>query len=232
MAKNIKKLPLNDRPYEKLELLGSENLTNSELLAIIIKTGKKNKSCIEIAQEILNINDNLHDISDLEYLSSISMEELRHYDGIGKVKSIQIKAVVELSKRMSKVYGKTRRKINNPKDVFNLLNSSYLGKKQECLKTIILNKKNEVISINTNAIGNNDSITIGLKEILSEPIKQMAHSIILSHNHPSGTLIPSKQDISFTKNVYEHAKIFNINLLDHIIVANSDYISLKEQGYI
>lgn len=232
MAKNINKLPLNDRPYEKLELLGSENLTNSELLAIIIKTGKKNKSCIEIAQEILNINDNLHDISDLEYLSSISMEELRYYDGIGRVKSIQIKAVVELSKRMSKVYGKTRQRINNPKDVFNLLNSSYLGKKQECLKTIILNKKNEVISIITNAIGNNDSITIGLKEILSEPIKQMAHSMILSHNHPSGTLIPSKQDISFTKNVYEHAKIFNINLLDHIIVANSDYISMKEQGYI
>ncbi len=232
MAKNIISLPLNDRPYEKLELLGAENLTNSELLAIIIKTGKKNKNCLEIAQDILTSKKDTSDLNELEFLSLVSIEELRQHDGVGRVKAIQIKAVIELSKRMSTVYNSNKIKINTPKDAFNLLNSSYLGKKQECLKTILLNKKNSVISIVTNAIGNNDSINIGLKEVLSEPIKQMAHSIILSHNHPSGTLSPSKQDILFTKTIGENAKIFNINLLDHIIVSDSKYISMKEEGYI
>ena len=104
--------------------------------------------------------------------------------------------------------------------------------KQECLKTVILNKQNCIISIVTNAIGSNDNISVGLKEILSEPIKQLASSIILVHNHPGGSLIPSKNDINFTKKVDEYSKIFNIQLLDHIIIANNNYTSMKEIGKI
>ena len=228
MAKNIKLLPLDDRPYEKLELIGENNLTNSELLAIIIKTGTKKYNCLEIAQNILKTKENISKISDLEYLTNLSLEELKSYEGIGRVKAIQIKAMLELSKRIASMYATEKKKITSPKDVFDLLQKEFIGKKQEVLKTIILNKKNTVISVITNAIGNNDNISIGIKEILSEPIKQMANSIILVHNHPSGNLKPSKADILFTKKINENAKLFDITLLDHIIISNKGYISLKE----
>lgn len=228
MAKNIKLLPLDDRPYEKLELIGENNLTNSELLAIIIKTGTKKYNCLEIAQNILKTKENISKISDLEYLTNLSLEELKSYEGIGRVKAIQIKAMIELSKRIASMYVIDKKSITSPKDVFNLLRKEFIGKKQEVLKTIILNKKNTIISVITNAIGNNDNISIGIKDMLSEPIKQMANSIILVHNHPSGNLKPSKADILFTKKINENAKQFDITLLDHIIVSDKGYISLKE----
>ena len=228
MAKNIKLLPLDDRPYEKLELIGENNLTNSELLAIIIKTGTKKYNCLEIAQNILKTKENISKISDLEYLTNLSLEELKSYEGIGRVKAIQIKAMLELSKRIASMYATEKKKITSPKDVFDLLQKEFIGKKQEVLKTIILNKKNTIISVITNAIGNNDNISIGIKEMLSEPIKQMANSIILVHNHPSGNLKPSNADILFTQKINENAKLFDITLLDHIIISNKGYISLKE----
>ena len=228
MAKNIKLLPLDDRPYEKLELIGENNLTNSELLAIIIKTGTKKYNCLEIAQNILKTKENISKISDLEYLTNLSLEELKSYEGIGRVKAIQIKAMIELSKRIASMYVIDKKSITSPKDVFNLLRKEFIGKKQEVLKTIILNKKNTIISVITNAIGNNDNRSIGIKEILSEPIKQMANSIILVHNHPSGNLKPSNADILFTQKINENAKLFDITLLDHIIISNKGYISLKE----
>lgn len=227
MAKNITEMPLNDRPYEKLELYGESNLSNSELLAIIIKTGTIKLNCLQIARNILSVNNNT-DLTDLEYLSNLTLEELKSFEGIGRVKAIQIKAVVELSKRVSKTYEINKDKITCPRDVFSLLNQTYIGKKQESLKTIILNKQKNIISIVTNAIGANDNINIGVKEIFSEPIRHLANSIILVHNHPSGSLVPSKNDIYFTKKIDEYSKIFNIELLDHIIIANNNYISMKE----
>ena len=228
LAKNINSLPLNDRPYEKLELLGSNNLTNSELLAIVIKTGTNEMNCLEIAQSILSNKSKFANMSDIDYLVNLSLEELKKYKGIGRVKAIQIKAVVELAKRISKNYEREKIKITCPRDVYNILSDFYFGLKQECLKTIILDKQNHVLSIVTNAVGSNDNINIGLKEILSEPIKQFASGIILVHNHPGGSLIPSNSDIKFTRKVEEYSKIFNIQLLDHIIIANNKYVSMKE----
>lgn len=230
MAKNISNLPLNDRPYEKLELLGSNNLTNSELLAIIIKTGTKDMNCLEIAQNILSDKSKYSNQTDIDYLVNLSFEELKKYKGIGRVKAIEIKAVIELAKRISKNYDNIKNKITCPKDVYDNIAYTYFGMKQECLKTIILNKQNCILSIVTNAIGSNDNINVGLKEILSEPIKQLSSSIILVHNHPSGSLKPSEADIRFTKKVEEYSRIFNIQLLDHIIIANNKYVSMKETG--
>lgn len=232
MAKNIKYLPPDDRPYEKLEIIGESNLTNSELLAIIIKNGTKKYNCLEIAQNILNSNHENLDITDLEFLSNLSIEELKSYEGIGKIKAIQIRAVIELSKRISSTYVLEKKKITTPRDIFKLLHKYFIGKRQEVLKTVILNKSNNIISIITNAIGSTDNIKVGVKEILSEPIKQMASSIVLVHNHPSGNLNPSKADISFTNKVNECANLFGIALLDHIIISNEGYISLKEMKII
>lgn len=210
---------------------GSENLTNSELLAIVIKTGTKNRNCLDISRDILTSNKDMENISDLEYLSSMSLNNLRKFKGIGKVKSIQIKAVLELSKRISKTNINNKKKITSPKDIFDLVNESYIGKKQEVVKTILLDNSNKVLSIITNGIGKTSSVQIGIKEIFSEPIKQMASGIVLVHNHPSGNLVPSQSDIKFTKNINEYGETFEIKLLDHIIIGKNDYISLKEKGY-
>lgn len=220
-------MPLSDRPYEKLELLGEASLTNSELLAIIIKTGTLKLNCLQIAQNILSGNKNSN-LTDLQYLANVSLEELKSFEGIGRVKAIQIKAVVEFSKRISRTYEINKDKITCPRDVYNLLAQGYIGKKQESLKTILLNKQKNIISVVTNAIGTNDNINVGVKEIFSEPIKHLASAIILVHNHPGGSLIPSKNDIIFTKKIDEYSKIFNIELLDHIIITDNNYVSLKE----
>lgn len=151
MAKNIiTSLPLNDRPYEKLELLGPSNLTDSELIAIIIKTGTKNYNCLQISQNIIASKNNekmKSNMSDLEYIASLSLEKLQEFEGIGRVKAIQIMAVIELSKRISNSYFLKKEKIISPNDIFNLVKGYYLGSKKEVLKIIILNKRNIVMAI-------------------------------------------------------------------------------------
>ena len=125
MAKNIKEFPLNDRPYEKLEQMGASNLTNSELLAIIIKTGTKNLNCLQIAHNVLSIKSDMSNITDLEYLSNLSLEELKSFEGIGRKKAILIKAVIEFSSRIAATYDINKYKISTPKDVFDLLSQSF-----------------------------------------------------------------------------------------------------------
>ncbi len=216
-----------------MELLGAENLTNSELLAIIIKNGTKKSNCLQIAQKLLAGNKNITEVSDLEYLSMLSIQELMNFDGIGKIKAIQIKATIEFARRMNKKYVYNNKcKITSPSDAFNFVHDSYIGARQEILKIIILNKQNKVISIVDSAKGQLDKIDIDIRQIFSEPLKQMASSIILCHNHPGGTLKASKQDILFTKKINEYSKVFNINLLDHIIIANNKFISMKQLEYI
>lgn len=212
-----------------MELLGPKNLTNSELLAIIIKNGTKKLNCVQIAQNIFMSKKNISNISDFEYLSLLSIEELKTFEGIGKVKAIQIKAALELANRLSnerKIFDKY--KITSPQDVFDLVSNSYLNSKNEILKVVLLNKQNRVLSVVDSVSGQIDKIEIDIKQILSEPIKQMASSIILCHNHPGGSLKPSRQDVNFTRKLLEYCNIFNINLLDHIIIADNSYVSMKQ----
>lgn len=230
MVKNIINLPISDRPYEKLELLGEEHLTNSELLAIVIKTGTKDKTCLDISRDILTTNENIDNVTDLEYLSNLSLSCLRSFKGIGRVKALQIKAVCELAKRINIVNNLYKYKINCSRDVYNLVFKSYIGKKQEIIKTVILDNSNNVLSIVTNGIGKTSSVETSIKEIFSEPIKQMASSIILVHNHPSGNLVPSNSDVKLTKVILDFGKTFEIKLLDHIIIGKNEYISLKEKN--
>lgn len=220
-------------PYEKMELLGAKSLTNSELLAIIIKTGTKKLNCVKIAQNILMSNKNMSSVSELEYLSMLSIQELQTFEGIGKVKAIQIKAVIELARRFKKtITNLDKVKITSPSDVYNLVSNDYIGLKIEILKIIVLNNQNKVLSIVNITSGNIDCVNVDIKQILAEPIKQLASSIILCHNHPSGSMKASRADIVFTNKVKEYSNIFGINLLDHVIIADNNYISMKELGYI
>ena len=221
----IKDLPEVERPYEKLELYGEKTLSNAELLAIIIKNGTKEKTSIEMANEILNLNKN-QDKGDLNFLRQISIVELTNLKGIGRVKAIQIKAICELATRMNKPSNYKKIIIKGPKDVANLLMSDLRFEKREIAKVIILNNKNIVLKIIDVAIGSGNFSNLNIRYILSETVKMNAPKIILVHNHPSGDSTPSRADITVTERLKESAELLNVELLDHIVIGNMQYKSI------
>ena len=184
MKLKMKELPLSERPYEKLELYGPEMLSNAELLAIIIKTGTKNENSVAIAQKVLKLN-NTTNKEDLKFLCDVSLEEFMKINGIGRVKAIQLKAIGELTKRISKPINKKKIKIRNTKEVAELLMPELRYEKREIAKVIILNSKNIVIRIINVSFGGTNFASIAPKEVLAEAVKIGAPKIILVHNHPS-----------------------------------------------
>ena len=144
LAIKIKELPEIERPYEKLELFGEKNLSNAELLAIIIKNGTRDRTSVDISNQILNLNKN-HDKSDLNFLRELSLEELMNLKGIGRVKAIQIKAMCELSTRMNRPSNYRKIQIKGPNDIANLLMNDLRFEKKEIVKVIILNNKNFIL---------------------------------------------------------------------------------------
>ena len=184
MKLKMKELPISERPYEKLELYGPEVLSNSELLAIIIKSGTKEENSVSVAQKVLNLNKS-EDKDNLKFLCDTSIEQFMQIKGIGKVKAIQLKAIGELTKRISKPINKNKIKIKSTKDVANLMMPELRYEKREIAKVIILNNKNIVIRIMNISFGGTNFASIEPKEVLSEAVKTGAPKIILVHNHPS-----------------------------------------------
>lgn len=218
----IRDLPISERPYEKLEIFGADKLSNAELLAIIIKTGTKEKTAVEIAQEILSMQkctDNLR------FLQELSIKDFTKIKGIGKVKAIQLKAICELTKRIEKPID-SRIKIKNSKDVADLLMPELRYEKREIAKILLLNSKNIVLKITDISIGGANFAYIEPKEIFEEAIKIGAPKIILVHNHPSGDSKPSKNDFEITDRIYEASDILGIQLLDHIVIGDGTYESI------
>lgn len=228
MPIKMKELPSSERPYEKLEMYGAEMLTNSELLAIIIKTGTKDETSVMLAQKILNLKQDKSE--DLRFLQSISIKELMTIKGIGKVKAIQIKAIGELTKRLSKPINNMKIKVKSSKDIADLFMQELRYEKREIMKLVILNTKNIVQKIINISLGATNSASVEPKEILLEAIKCQAPKIILVHNHPSGDPTPSKADYRVTDRIYECADIMGIELLDHIVIGDGTYTSILSKN--
>ena len=225
MSIKIKKLPTSERPYEKLELYGEKALTDAELLAIIIKSGTKEETSVELARRILNLNENI-DSKDLNFLREKSLEEFMQIKGIGRVKAIQIKALCEFAIRMNKPTDYRKIIIREPKDIAQIMIPEMKHLKTEALKIVILNNSNEILKIQNVAVGNANTVAADTKNVLSEAVKMQAPKIILIHNHPSGNPMPSDKDIEFTKNIKEACKILGIQLLDHIVIGGDYYTSI------
>lgn len=230
MPIKMKELPLSERPYEKLEMYGAETLTNSELLAIIIKTGTKDETSVMLAQKILSLRQEAQE--DLRFLQDISIKELMTIKGIGKIKAIQIKAIGELTKRLSKPINNMKIKVKSPNDIANLFMQELRYEKKEIMKLIILNAKNIIQKIINISLGATNSASVEPKEILLEAIKCQATKIILVHNHPSGDPTPSQADYRITDRIYESADIMGIELLDHIVIGDGKFTSLMKNNKI
>ena len=223
----LKDLPITEKPYEKIENYGAKFLSNAELLAVIIKTGTKDKTAVEIAQELL-LKD--YQNQGLSFLKDISLEDLANIKGLGRVKSIQIKALVEFAIRFSKPNSIKKRVITSPEIVASILMNELKDEVQEVIKTLILNIQNELMRIVTITKGSSNSSYVEIKDIFKDAIKSNASKIILVHNHPSGQVDPSDADIALTERVKIAGELLSIELVDHIIIGNGVFTSLKRKN--
>lgn len=220
----IKNIPIDERPRERFLEVGVENLSNEELLSIILKNGTKDKSVKDLALEILN-KYNINNLKDINFY------ELLKIKGIGKVKAIELISSIELGKRIF-VSGKSikKEKWSNPKNIY--MNNKYLflNKKQECFYCFYFNNNQELIERRLLFMGTINRSCVHPREIFKYAYLNSASSIICIHNHPSGNIMPSKEDVRFTKTIKEIGDTFGIPLVDHIIVGDEAYYSFYEEG--
>ena len=225
MSLKIKELPETERPYEKLELYGEKVLSNAELLAIIIKTGTREETSVQIAQKILKLSNDPQ-MGELNFLKNMALEELKQIKGIGKVKAIQIKAICELAIRMSKPSNYKKVRVLSSEHLAGMLMQELRFEKREYVKLILLNNKNEILKIINISQGGTNFANVNIMEIIGEAIKIKAPKMILVHNHPSGDPTPSKADIKITDEIYNAARIFQIDLIDHLVIGDGKYRSI------
>lgn len=218
----IKDLPEILRPREKLQRYGSSKLSNSELLAIILRTGKKGENVVEMAEKILRKFGT-------ENLPSINFEDLRKYPGLGESKACEIIACFELGKRLLK--GKKSVLILSPKEVWEELKDIRDNKKEHFV-IFYLDTRNQEIKREVISIGLLDSNLVHPREVFEPAIRNLAAQIIVSHNHPSGELEPSDEDLTITKRLVEAGRLLGIEVLDHVIVSKEGYLSFKEKNLI
>ena len=223
----IKKIPVAERPVEKLLTNGVSSLSNSELLALIIHTGSRDKSAIDLADEILAIN-----FKGISYFGELTVEEILSINGIGPKKACSIMASLELGRRISVAPKYDKFVIKCSEDVANYYMPELRHKKKEYLKALLLNTKGEVEFSETISVGELSNTTVHPREVFNPAIKKSAAAIIIVHNHPSGDPTPSDDDIQTTKRLISVGEIIGIRLLDHIIIGDGKYVSLKSLGEI
>jgi DNA repair protein RadC len=222
----IKNLPAELRPRERLFKEGAEALSNAELLAILLRIGNKEESAVELATRILS------QAGDLKNLASQSFDDFKSVKGVGLAKGAQIIAAIELGKRIAKSNGSSKPIIKSPEDVVQLLMEEMRHLDREYIKAVSLNTKNMVIAVETISVGSLSSSIVHPREVFKNPIKRSAAAIVLVHNHPSGDPSPSKEDLDITRRLAEVGKLLGIDVLDHIIIGDNRWTSLKEKGVI
>ncbi len=219
----ITDLDAADRPRERLEKNGPTALSNVELLAILIRIGVKGENAMEVAQRILNDTDGL------KGLQTASFHELAAIKGIGPAKAAQIKAAIELGRRLSIEKPQEKTIINSPDDAANLVKFEMSGLVREEIWVVLLDTRNRVIDIEKVYVGSLNSAFARTAELFKAAIQRNAASVIAIHNHPSGDPEPSPEDIAMTRNLVQSGKLLDIPLLDHLVIAGDRYVSLKEK---
>jgi len=219
----IKEMPADLRPRERLLAAGVQALSNAELLAILLRTGTKSETAIDLACNILSRPEGLR------YLAEASLEELQKQKGIGLAKAAELKAALELGRRLAALT-LSRIIIKSPQDVANLLMDEMRYLDRENFRTVSLNTKNRVLGIDSVSVGSLNSSLVHPREVFKNPIRRSSAAIILVHNHPSGDPTPSQEDIQVTRRLVEAGRILGIEVLDHLIIGDGCFTSLKEQN--
>ncbi len=226
MSVGLKYCQSEIKPREKAEKNGIESLSYQELLAIILRTGNKERNVLDLSNDVLLNFDNLFD------LKKATVEELKEIEGIGPAKAIEIQAAIELGKRLTIEEKKKKGSILSSSELAEELILEMKDYEQEHFIVLYLNAKNEVLKKKTLFIGTLNQSVAHPREIFKIAVKTSTARMIIAHNHPSGNPSPSKQDIIFTERIVECGMLMGIEVLDHLIIGDKSYISLKEQGVI
>jgi DNA repair protein RadC len=220
----IKELPSSERPRERLLHYGPGALSNGELLAIILRTGTRDENVIRVAQRLLA------SFGGLTGLAQASTAELTAEKGLGPAKAAQLKAALEMGRRLLIELPDERVQIRAPADAANLVMSEMSLLEQEHLRTMLLDTKNRVLATPTIYVGSLNTSLIRVGELFREAIRANSASLIVLHNHPSGDPTPSPEDVAVTRQIVEAGKLLDVEVLDHLIIGQQRFVSLKERG--
>jgi DNA repair protein RadC len=224
--RRLKDLPEDLKPRERLHRYGPEVLSNKEILAILLRTGSKGENVLELAERILV------ETGGVRGLAGLSLPELERVYGIGPAKAAQVKAAFELGRRSAGADPLLRPVINCPADAAGLVMEEMRNLDREHFRIMYLSTRNNVLGISPVSVGSLNSSIVHPRECFKEAIRRNANTIILLHNHPSGDPTPSREDIDITQRLAESGKILGIEVLDHVIIGDKRFVSLKEQGML
>jgi DNA repair protein RadC len=220
----IRDLPASERPRERLRDYGPQALSTAELLAIILRTGTNRESVLSLASRLLSQHQGLAG------LARVSFAELCQERGLGEAKAAQLKAALELGRRLSSSQPDARAMVRSPADVANLLSAEMGLLEQEHLRVVLLNTRNEVLGIPEVYKGSVNTSLVRVGEVFREAVRRNCPAVVVVHNHPSGDPTPSADDLSMTRQMVEAGRLLDIEVLDHLIIGHGRYVSLKEQG--
>ncbi len=224
---NIKEWAVEDRPREKLLIKGARHLTDAELIAILIGSGNTTETAVELAKRILTATNN-----NLNELGKKGIDYLKSFNGIGEAKAVSIVAALELGKRRKDADVFSKNKIGGSKDVVDFFRPQLADLTHEEFWVMFLNRGNKIIDTFMVSQGGISGTVIDVRLILKKAIEKLASSLILCHNHPSGTIQASNADISITKKIIDAAKIMDITVLDHIIITQDSFLSFADNGML
>ena len=223
----VRDLPASDRPRERLKRLGAEALSTAELIACITGSGTRGDSVVMTSQKLLS------EFGNLQNIASASIQELSKSRGIGEARAIQLKAAFEIGRRLADPdYAEKGNPVQSPEEAFTSMQEKLRGKKKEHFYVLCLDTRNRVSNKRQVSIGNLDSSIVHPREVFKDAISSLAASVIFVHNHPSGDLEPSSEDVNLTRRLVEAGELLGIPVLDHIIVSDKGYTSLKSRNLL
>ncbi len=226
-SKGINTWPEDDRPREKLLKKGANTLSRSELLAILLRTGVKGESAIDLARRIMDR------FGSFRNMNQTDMRDWKAFKGLGPAKLAQIQAALEIGRRFREIETKdSKQKVSSAQDVVNIVMPQMRDLKTEIFKVIFLNSNNKIIEIADVASGTVNHAMPIVREIIHAALQKFAAAIICVHNHPSGNLSPSPEDIKFTQELKNAGKLLEIKMLDHIVIGDGSFYSFAEEGMI
>ncbi|MBI4491560.1 MAG: DNA repair protein RadC [Chloroflexi bacterium] len=227
----LKDLPASVRPRERLLHHGAGALSNSELLALVLRTGSATCNVLELANQLLaRFGTGEDGPAALAQLAEASIGELSRQPGIGPAKAMELKAAFELGRRLVSLNPGDRPQVRSPQDVANLLLAEMGALDQEHLRTVLLNTKNRVLGVHDVYRGSLNTSLVRVGEVFREPIRNNCAAIILVHNHPSGDPTPSPEDVRLTQQVVEAGQLLDVEVLDHLVIGRPGFVSLRERG--
>ncbi len=221
----VRDMPASERPRERLQEVGADNLSSPELLALVIGRGVAGRSVMTIAQELMST------FGSVQAISEATIEELGRIKGIGTAKAVQLKAAFALAKRQGLALDKPAISVNNPGALGKAVWNEIKDKKKEHFKLVLLNTRNLLVGIVSVSTGTLSASLVHPREVFKDAIRHSAASVAIAHNHPSGDVTPSEEDLQLTKRLVQAGKLLGIEVLDHIIVGDGEAIfSFKERG--